>query len=54
MFRGFFDSQTCESLTTEEVIDEGLMDEKLLHNVLVADKAISGVLDPHTRTLCLL
>ena len=52
MFRGFFDSQTCESLTTEEVIDEGLMDEKLLHNVLMADKAISGVLDPHAHTLC--
>ncbi|XP_072579852.1 microtubule-actin cross-linking factor 1 isoform X9 [Vulpes vulpes] len=52
MFRGFFDSQTCESLTTEEVIDEGLMDEKLLHNVLMAEKAISGVLDPRTCTLC--
>lgn len=39
MFRGFFDSQTCESLTTEEVIDEGLMDEKLLCNVLMSDRA---------------
>nr|XP_048681718.1 microtubule-actin cross-linking factor 1 isoform X15 [Caretta caretta] len=46
MFNGFFDSHTCESLTTEEVISEGLMDEKLLHEVLTSDKAISGVLDP--------
>lgn len=52
MFQGFFDSQTYESLTTEEVINEGLMDEKLLHNVLMADKAISGILDPRAHTLC--
>uniref|UniRef100_A0A8B9S850 Microtubule actin crosslinking factor 1 n=1 Tax=Apteryx owenii TaxID=8824 RepID=A0A8B9S850_APTOW len=46
MFSGFFDSHTCESLTTEEVIEEGLMDETLLQKVLASDKAISGVLDP--------
>ncbi|NWH58348.1 MACF1 factor, partial [Geococcyx californianus] len=46
MFSGFFDSHTCESLTTEDVIEEGLMDEKLLQKVLAPDKAISGVLDP--------
>ncbi|XP_076213588.1 microtubule-actin cross-linking factor 1 isoform X17 [Aptenodytes patagonicus] len=46
MFSGFFDSHTCESLTTEDVIEEGLMDEKLLQKVLASDKAISGVLDP--------
>ncbi|NXC33142.1 MACF1 factor, partial [Campylorhamphus procurvoides] len=46
MFSGFFDSHTCESLTTEDVIEEGLMDEKLLQKVLESDKAISGVLDP--------
>ncbi|NXR69266.1 MACF1 factor, partial [Rhadina sibilatrix] len=46
MFSGFFDSQVCEPLTTEDVIEEGLMDEKLLQRVLVPDKAISGVLDP--------
>ncbi|XP_021231062.1 microtubule-actin cross-linking factor 1 isoform X4 [Numida meleagris] len=46
MFSGFFDSHTRESLTTEDVIEEGLMDEKLLQKVLVSDKAISGVLDP--------
>ncbi|KAI1231178.1 hypothetical protein IHE44_0008113 [Lamprotornis superbus] len=36
----------CEPLTTEDVIEEGLMDEKLLQKVLESDKAISGVLDP--------
>ncbi|NXA50251.1 MACF1 factor, partial [Nothocercus julius] len=46
MFRGFFDSHTCESLTTEEVIEEGLMNETLLQKVLASDKTISGVLDP--------
>ncbi|NWH89835.1 MACF1 factor, partial [Aegithalos caudatus] len=46
MFSGFFDSQVCEPLTTEDVIEEGLMDEKLLQKVLAPDKAISGVLDP--------
>uniref|UniRef100_A0A8C3VFT8 Microtubule actin crosslinking factor 1 n=1 Tax=Catharus ustulatus TaxID=91951 RepID=A0A8C3VFT8_CATUS len=46
MFSGFFDSQVCEPLTTEDVIEEGLMDEKLLQKVLESDKAISGVLDP--------
>ncbi|XP_072211796.1 microtubule-actin cross-linking factor 1 isoform X4 [Excalfactoria chinensis] len=46
MFSGFFDSHTRESLTTKDVIEEGLMDEKLLQKVLVSDKAISGVLDP--------
>ncbi|NWY68065.1 MACF1 factor, partial [Erithacus rubecula] len=46
MFRGFFDSQVGEPLTTEDVIEEGLMDEKLLQKVLESDKAISGVLDP--------
>ncbi|XP_074971241.1 microtubule-actin cross-linking factor 1 isoform X4 [Phalacrocorax aristotelis] len=46
MFSGFFDSHTCESLTTEDVIEEGLMDEKLLQKVFAPDKAISGVLDP--------
>ncbi|NXK54180.1 MACF1 factor, partial [Chauna torquata] len=46
LFSGFFDSHTCESLTTEDVIEEGLMDEKLLQKVLASDKAISGVLDP--------
>ncbi|NXF81404.1 MACF1 factor, partial [Sclerurus mexicanus] len=46
MFSGFFDSHTCESLTTEDVIEEGLMDEKLLQKVLESDKSISGVLDP--------
>lgn len=46
MFSGFFDSQVCEPLTTEDVIEEGLMDEKLLQKVLMPDKAISGVLDP--------
>ncbi|NWR87996.1 MACF1 factor, partial [Furnarius figulus] len=46
MFSGFFDSHTCESLTTEDVIEEGLMDENLLQKVLESDKAISGVLDP--------
>ncbi|XP_074790593.1 microtubule-actin cross-linking factor 1 isoform X2 [Natator depressus] len=49
MFNGFFDSHTCESLTTEEVISEGLMDEKLLHEVLTSDKVISGVLDPYSN-----
>ncbi|XP_068924102.1 microtubule-actin cross-linking factor 1 isoform X3 [Petaurus breviceps papuanus] len=52
MFRGFFDSQTCESLTTEEVIDEGLMNENLLQKVFMSDKTISGVLDPYTNTVC--
>uniref|UniRef100_A0A8C8SX39 Microtubule actin crosslinking factor 1 n=1 Tax=Pelusios castaneus TaxID=367368 RepID=A0A8C8SX39_9SAUR len=52
MFNGFFDSLTCESLTTEEVIREGLMDEKLLHEVLRSDKAISGVLDPRHNIVC--
>ncbi|XP_032304877.1 microtubule-actin cross-linking factor 1 isoform X9 [Coturnix japonica] len=46
MFSGFFDSHTREALTTKDVIEEGLMDEKLLQKVLVSDKAISGVLDP--------
>ncbi|NWV53424.1 MACF1 factor, partial [Daphoenositta chrysoptera] len=46
MFSGFFDSQVCEPLSTEDVIEEGLMDEKLLQKVLESDKAISGVLDP--------
>ncbi|XP_040545815.1 microtubule-actin cross-linking factor 1 isoform X32 [Gallus gallus] len=46
MFSGFFDSRTREPLTTEDVIEEGLMDEKLLQKVLTSDKAISGVLDP--------
>ncbi|XP_063274816.1 microtubule-actin cross-linking factor 1 isoform X7 [Prinia subflava] len=46
MFSGFFDSQVCEPLSTEDVIEEGLMDEELLQKVLVPDKAISGVLDP--------
>ncbi|KAK4808891.1 hypothetical protein QYF61_008006 [Mycteria americana] len=46
MFTGFFDSHTCELLTTEDVIEEGLMDEKLLQKVFASDKAISGVLDP--------
>ncbi|NXD11445.1 MACF1 factor, partial [Nothocercus nigrocapillus] len=46
MFRGFFDSHTRESLTTEEVIEEGLMNETLLQKVLASDKTISGVLDP--------
>ncbi|XP_019478295.1 microtubule-actin cross-linking factor 1, isoforms 1/2/3/5, partial [Meleagris gallopavo] len=46
MFSGFFDSHTRESLTTEDVIEEGLMDEQLLQKVLTSDKAISGVLDP--------
>ncbi|NXR49005.1 MACF1 factor, partial [Hippolais icterina] len=46
MFSGFFDSQVCEPLSTEDVIEEGLMDEELLQKVLAPDKAISGVLDP--------
>ncbi|XP_042691822.1 microtubule-actin cross-linking factor 1, isoforms 1/2/3/5-like isoform X2 [Centrocercus urophasianus] len=46
MFSGFFDSHTRESLTTEDVIEEGLMDEQLLQKVLASDKAVSGVLDP--------
>ncbi|NWV01010.1 MACF1 factor, partial [Upupa epops] len=46
MFSGFFNSHTCESLSTEDVIEEGLMDENLLQKVLASDKAISGVLDP--------
>ncbi|KYO25812.1 hypothetical protein Y1Q_0023620 [Alligator mississippiensis] len=44
MFNGFFDSQTCESLTTNEVINEGLMDEKLLQK----DAAEIGLLDKET------
>ncbi|NWV09767.1 MACF1 factor, partial [Ptilonorhynchus violaceus] len=46
MFSGFFDSEVCEPLSTEDVIEEGLMDEELLQKVLASDKAISGVLDP--------
>ncbi|OXB56436.1 hypothetical protein ASZ78_010690 [Callipepla squamata] len=46
MFSGFFDSHIREPLTTKDVIEEGLMDEKLLQKVLNSDKAISGVLDP--------
>ncbi|KAJ7304445.1 hypothetical protein JRQ81_012006, partial [Phrynocephalus forsythii] len=51
MFGGFFDMVTCDSLTTEEVISEGLMDEKLLQKVLASDPAISGVVDPLSKTV---
>ncbi|KAM4701985.1 microtubule-actin cross-linking factor 1 [Discoglossus pictus] len=51
LFSGFFDSQTFETLSVQEVIDEGLMDESLLQEVLTSDKAISGILDIQNKML---
>lgn len=51
MFSSFFDAETFESLTTEEVISEGLMDEKLLRKVLASDQALSGIIDPLSKTI---
>ncbi|XP_066430053.1 microtubule-actin cross-linking factor 1 isoform X5 [Eleutherodactylus coqui] len=45
LFSGFFDSQTCEALTIQDVIDEGLMDENLLQKVFNPDKSIAGVVN---------
>ncbi|XP_075709192.1 microtubule-actin cross-linking factor 1-like isoform X5 [Rhinoderma darwinii] len=45
LFSGFFDSQTCEALTIQDVIDEGLMDENLLQKVFNSDKSVAGVVD---------
>ncbi|XP_062818933.1 microtubule-actin cross-linking factor 1 isoform X5 [Anolis carolinensis] len=51
LFGGFFDAESCEALTTEEVIHEGLMDETLLQKVLDSDQAISGVVDPRSKAI---
>ncbi|XP_031752794.1 microtubule-actin cross-linking factor 1 isoform X3 [Xenopus tropicalis] len=51
LFAGFFDSQTCERLTIQDVIDEGLMDETLLQQVLSSDKTISGIVDTKNKIL---
>ncbi|MGH0177748.1 UNVERIFIED_CONTAM: hypothetical protein FKN15_075964 [Acipenser sinensis] len=44
-FGGFFDSEVCEVLSVDEVLEEGLMDEELMQKVLRSEKSISGVFD---------
>ncbi|KAK1153105.1 hypothetical protein AOXY_G30446 [Acipenser oxyrinchus oxyrinchus] len=45
LFGGFFDSEVCEALTVDEVLEEGLMDEELMQKVLRSEKSVSGVFD---------
>ncbi|XP_058853270.1 microtubule-actin cross-linking factor 1-like isoform X4 [Acipenser ruthenus] len=45
LFGGFFDSEVCEVLSVDEVLEEGLMDEELMQKVLRSEKSISGVFD---------
>ncbi|XP_041090094.1 microtubule-actin cross-linking factor 1, isoforms 1/2/3/5-like isoform X1 [Polyodon spathula] len=45
LFGGFFDSEVCEVLSVDEVLEEGLMDEELMQKVLRSEKSVSGVFD---------
>ncbi|XP_063810180.1 microtubule-actin cross-linking factor 1 isoform X5 [Pseudophryne corroboree] len=49
LFSGFFDSQTCEALSIQDVIEEGLMDETLLKKVFASDKSITGIVDVQNK-----
>lgn len=45
LFGGFLDVSTCESLSLEDVMQEGLLDEDLMWSVLKSDKTLAGVVD---------
>ncbi|XP_071060901.1 microtubule-actin cross-linking factor 1, isoforms 1/2/3/4/5-like [Pseudochaenichthys georgianus] len=51
LFGGFLDASSCESLSMEDVMQEGLLDEDLMWSVLKSDKTLSGVVDVEQRQI---
>ncbi|XP_038827418.1 microtubule-actin cross-linking factor 1-like [Salvelinus namaycush] len=54
LFGGFLDVSACESLSMEDVMQEGLLDEDLMWSVLKSEKTLAGVVDVEKRKICTL
>ncbi|KAK6323662.1 hypothetical protein J4Q44_G00060010 [Coregonus suidteri] len=54
LFGGFLDVSACESLSTEDVMQEGLLDEDLMWSVLKSEKTLAGVVDVEKGKICTL
>uniref|UniRef100_A0A7N8YFS8 Microtubule actin crosslinking factor 1a n=1 Tax=Mastacembelus armatus TaxID=205130 RepID=A0A7N8YFS8_9TELE len=52
LFGGFLDASSGESLSMEEVMQEGLLDEDLMWSVLKSDKTLAGVVDVEKKQIC--
>ncbi|XP_046874566.1 microtubule-actin cross-linking factor 1 isoform X2 [Hypomesus transpacificus] len=54
LFGGFLDVGACESLSMEDVMQEGLLDEDLMWSVLKSEKSLAGVVDVEKGRICTL
>ncbi|XP_029587440.1 microtubule-actin cross-linking factor 1, isoforms 1/2/3/5 isoform X26 [Salmo trutta] len=54
LFGGFLDVSACESLSMEDVMQEGLLDEDLMWSVLKSEKTLAGVVDVEKGKICTL
>ncbi|XP_036808592.1 microtubule-actin cross-linking factor 1 isoform X19 [Oncorhynchus mykiss] len=54
LFGGFLDVGACESLSIEDVMQEGLLDEDLMWRVLKSEKTLAGVVDVEKGKICTL
>nr|XP_023992462.1 LOW QUALITY PROTEIN: microtubule-actin cross-linking factor 1-like [Salvelinus alpinus] len=54
LFGGFLDVNVCESLSMEDVMQEGLLDEDLMWSVLKSEKTLAGVVDVEKGKICTL
>uniref|UniRef100_A0A8C7N8E0 Microtubule actin crosslinking factor 1 n=1 Tax=Oncorhynchus kisutch TaxID=8019 RepID=A0A8C7N8E0_ONCKI len=52
LFGGFLDVSACESLSMEDVMQEGLLDEDLMWRVLKSEKTLAGVVDVEKGKIC--
>lgn len=52
LFGGFLDADSCDSLSMEDVMQEGLLDEDLMWSVLKSDKTLSGIVDVEKKQIC--
>ncbi|KAM9839141.1 microtubule-actin cross-linking factor 1, isoforms 1/2/3/4 [Aulostomus maculatus] len=51
LFGGFLDARSVESLSMEDVMEEGLLDEDLMWSVLKSDKTLAGVVDTEEKKI---
>lgn len=51
LFAGFLNANSMETLSMEDVLQEGITDEDLMWNVLKSDKSLSGIVDAEKRKI---